>query len=273
MIPRSSVRPSAARWQPTDRPSFTCWRRAAPPRACGPESTSPHPLQHRNLLRRRRYTMSIYSVVDPATGERLAEYPTATDVQIQEAIASAQSAFTGWARSTTVAQRAALAARAAELFSERRDRLAAIIHREMGKPQAQSEGEVEFSAEITAAYVRHAEEWLADEALPVEDGLRTFVRRQGIGVLLGIMPWNYPYYQVARFAVPNLILGNTVILKHAEQCPESALALQEIFVDAGFPEGAYVNVFATHEQVSAIIADPRVQGVSVTGSERTGAIV
>jgi succinate-semialdehyde dehydrogenase / glutarate-semialdehyde dehydrogenase len=217
--------------------------------------------------------MSIYSVVDPATGERHAEYPTATDIQIQDAIAAAQSAFTDWARTTTVAQRVALAARAAELFSERCGQLAAIIHREMGKPLAQSEGEVEFSAEITAVYVRHAQKWLADEELAVEDGLRTFVRRQGIGVLLGIMPWNYPYYQVARFAVPNLILGNTVILKHAEQCPESALALQQIFVDAGFPEGAYVNVFATHEQVSTIIADPRVQGVSVTGSERTGAIV
>ena len=87
------------------------------------------------------------------------------------------------------------------------------------------------------------------------------------------MPWNFPYYQVARFAGPNLVTGNTIILKHAPQCPESAAALQQIFLDAGFPEGAYVNVYADYDQVERIIADPRVQGVSLTGSERAGAAV
>jgi succinate-semialdehyde dehydrogenase / glutarate-semialdehyde dehydrogenase len=217
--------------------------------------------------------MSTYAVIDPASGQTVAEYPHTTDAQIQEALASAHMAYREWARTTTVAERAALAARAAELFTERQEALAAIIHREMGKPLEQAVGEVEFSAAITKSFADNAETWLADEVLAVEDGLRTLVRRQGIGVLLGIMPWNYPYYQVARFAVPNLILGNTVILKHAEQCPESALALQEIFTDAGFPQGAYVNVFATHEQIETIIADDRVQGVSLTGSERTGRII
>src|SRR6186997_1395728 len=87
------------------------------------------------------------------------------------------------------------------------------------------------------------------------------------------MPWNYPYYQVARFAGPNLTLGNTIILKHAPQCPESAAAIQQIFTDAGYPEGAYVNVYATNDQIATIIADPRVQGISLTGSERAGAAV
>jgi succinate-semialdehyde dehydrogenase / glutarate-semialdehyde dehydrogenase len=99
------------------------------------------------------------------------------------------------------------------------------------------------------------------------------VRRSSLGVLLGIMPWNFPYYQVARFAGPNLAIGNTILLKHAEQCPESAAAMAEIFRDAGFPPGAYVNIYATHPQIATVIADPRVQGVSLTGSERAGAAV
>jgi succinate-semialdehyde dehydrogenase/glutarate-semialdehyde dehydrogenase len=92
-------------------------------------------------------------------------------------------------------------------------------------------------------------------------------------VILGIMPWNYPYYQVARFAGPNLVVGNTILLKHAPQCPESAAAIQTVFDDAGFPIGAYTNIYATNDQIAEVIADPRVQGVSVTGSERAGAAV
>jgi len=217
--------------------------------------------------------MSTFAVINPATGETLAEYPDATAAEVEQALASTQKAYQEWSRKTTVAERAALAQRAADLFEERKDELGAIINREMGKPLDQSVGEAEFSGAITAAFAQNAEKWLADEPLEVEDGLKTFFRYQGIGVILGIMPWNYPYYQVARFAVPNLILGNTVILKHAAQCPESALALEKIFRDAGFPEGAYVNLFATHEQLTDVIADDRVQGVSLTGSERAGAIV
>lgn len=217
--------------------------------------------------------MGTFAVINPATGETLAEYPDATAAEVEAALASTQKTYQEWSRTTTVAERAALAKRAAELFEERKDELGAIINREMGKPLDQSVGEAEFSGAITAAFAENAEKWLADEHLEVEDGLKTFFRFQGIGVILGIMPWNYPYYQVARFAVPNLILGNTVILKHAAQCPESALALEQLFRDAGFPEGAYVNLFATHDQIADIIADDRVQGISLTGSERAGAIV
>jgi len=99
------------------------------------------------------------------------------------------------------------------------------------------------------------------------------IRRSPVGVLLGIMPWNYPYYQVARFAGPNLLIGNTVLLKHAPQCPESAAAIAAIFRDGGCPDGVYVNLYASNDQVATIIADPRVQGVSLTGSERAGAAV
>jgi succinate-semialdehyde dehydrogenase/glutarate-semialdehyde dehydrogenase len=99
------------------------------------------------------------------------------------------------------------------------------------------------------------------------------IRRSSYGVLLGIMPWNFPYYQVARFAGPNLVIGNTILLKHAPQCPESAEAMQQIHNEAGFPPGAYENIYATNEQVEWVLADPRVRGVSVTGSERAGAAV
>jgi succinate-semialdehyde dehydrogenase/glutarate-semialdehyde dehydrogenase len=217
--------------------------------------------------------MGKYAVINPATGETVTEYPDATAADIEQALSSAHSAYRDWARKTTVADRAALAQKAADLFVERQDELGAIINREMGKPLDQAIGEAEFSGAITEVFAKNGVEWLADEELEVEDGLRTFVRKQGTGVILGIMPWNYPYYQVARFAVPNLILGNTIVLKHAEQCPESASAIEQIFLDAGFPKGAYVNVFASHDQIATMIADDRVQGVSLTGSERAGAII
>jgi succinate-semialdehyde dehydrogenase / glutarate-semialdehyde dehydrogenase len=218
--------------------------------------------------------MSLYAVTDPATGEVVQKFPTATDADIEAAVTAATTASKGWARTTTVAERAALVKRVAELHNERKDELAAIIVREMGKPLADAVGEVEFSAAIYEYYADHAEKMLADEPVELLEGEGTaLIRRSPYGVLLGIMPWNFPYYQVARFAGPNLCIGNTIILKHAPQCPESAAAIQRIYDDAGFPAGAYVNVYATNEQVARIIEDPRVAGVSLTGSERAGAAV
>lgn len=218
--------------------------------------------------------MSKYAVVNPATGAVEKEYPTATDADIEQALAAADNAYREWSKNSTVAQRAALIRKVAQLHTERREKLAEIINREMGKPVDQSLGEVDFSAAIYEYYADHAEKFLADEPIDLLDGEGSAVIRRGpVGVLLGIMPWNYPYYQVARFAGPNLVLGNTIVLKHAPQCPESAEAIQQIFDDAGFPKGAYVNVYATNEQIAEAIADPRVQGVSLTGSERAGAAV
>jgi succinate-semialdehyde dehydrogenase/glutarate-semialdehyde dehydrogenase len=218
--------------------------------------------------------MSLYAVTDPATGEVVQEFPTATDAEIEAALTAATTASRGWARTTTVAERAALVKRVAELHNERKDELAAIAVREMGKPLEDAVGEVEFSAAIYEYYADNAEKMLADEPVELLDGAGSAViRRSPYGVLLGIMPWNFPYYQVARFAGPNLCVGNTIILKHAPQCPESAAAIQRIFDDAGFPPGAYVNVYATNEQVATMIADPRLAGVSLTGSERAGAAV
>ncbi len=144
----------------------------------------------------------------------------------------------------------------------------------MGKKLDDALGEVDFSAAIYGFYAERAETLLADEPVPLLDGDGSaLIRRSPFGVLLGIMPWNFPSYQVARFAGPNLAVGNTIVLKHAPQCPESAAALEQLFRDAGFPEGAYVNVYATNEQVATMIGDPRVAGVSLTGSERAGSAV
>jgi succinate-semialdehyde dehydrogenase/glutarate-semialdehyde dehydrogenase len=222
--------------------------------------------------------MSQYAVINPATGETLSEYPTITDAELQEAIGAASSAFEDWSRRASVADRAALIARVAALHEERKDALAEIIVREMGKPLDQAVGEVEFAAAIYQYYADHAEEFLADEKIELSDGTgQAFIRRAGLGVLLGIMPWNFPYYQVARFAGPNIVAGNTILLKHAPQCPESAAAIAQIFDDAeaelGAHDSVYVNIYATNEQIATVIADPRVQGVSVTGSERAGAAV
>jgi succinate-semialdehyde dehydrogenase/glutarate-semialdehyde dehydrogenase len=218
--------------------------------------------------------MSMYAVVDPATGETVKEYPTITDDELQDAIARADRAHRDWATAATVADRAALVRRVAELHTERRKELAEIIVGEMGKPVRQARGEVAFSASIYEFYADNAEALMADEPIELLGGEGSaVVRRSSLGVLLGIMPWNFPYYQVARFAGPNLIIGNTILLKHAPQCPQSAEAMEQIFHDAGFPDGAYVNIYATNEQIEWVIADPRVRGVSVTGSERAGAAV
>lgn len=218
--------------------------------------------------------MSIYAVVNPATGEVLKEYPTISDEALKESIGRADSAHREWSRSSTVQQRANLIRRVGELHLARKDELAAIIVREMGKPLEQAVGEVEFSAAIYEYYADNADAIMADEPITLLDGEGSaVVRRSSLGALLGIMPWNFPYYQVARFAGPNLVIGNTILLKHAPQCPESAAAMQQIFNDAGFPDGAYINIYASNQQIEWLIADPRVRGVSLTGSERAGAAV
>jgi succinate-semialdehyde dehydrogenase/glutarate-semialdehyde dehydrogenase len=213
-------------------------------------------------------------VTNPATGETVRTFETISDAELDAAIAAADEAHRTWSKSTTVGERAALIRRVADLHRERRQELAALIVREMGKPIAQALSEVDFAADIYEYYADHSPEFLKDEPIELLAGEGTAViRRSSVGVLLGVMPWNFPYYQVARFAGPNLIIGNPILLKHAGQCPESAAAMEQMFRDAGFPAGAYVNLYAGHDQIERIIADPRVQGVSLTGSERAGAQV
>ena len=218
--------------------------------------------------------MSDYEVVNPATGEVVKEYPTISDLDLDDAIARADKCHSEWASSTTVEERAELIRNVGKLHGEQSQRLGEIIVREMGKPIEQAVGEVEFCVAIYDFYADNAAKLLADEPIDLLEGSGSaVVRRSSYGVLLGIMPWNYPYYQVARFAGPNLVIGNTILLKHAPQCPESAAAMEEIFHQAGFPKDAYINIYATNEQIKHVIEDPRVRGVSLTGSERAGAAV
>jgi succinate-semialdehyde dehydrogenase / glutarate-semialdehyde dehydrogenase len=218
--------------------------------------------------------MSNYAVTNPATGEQIKSFPTITDDELDAAIALANETHRTWLRSTTVEERAKLVRRVGELHTERREQLAEITVREMGKPTEQALGEIDFCADIYGYYADNGPDLMKDEPIDLLAGEGTaIIRRSSLGVILGIMPWNFPTYQVARFAGPNLIIGNAVLLKHAPQCPETAAALQALYLDAGFPEGAYVNIYATNDQIARVIADPRVQGVSVTGSERAGAAV
>jgi succinate-semialdehyde dehydrogenase/glutarate-semialdehyde dehydrogenase len=215
-----------------------------------------------------------YAVVNPATGKTLKTYDTITDDDLTAAVGRAAEAHASWSKGKTVEERAAVIRRVAELHIERKQQLGEIIVREMGKPIEQAVGEVEFAAAIYEYYADNAADLLADEPIELLNGEGSaFIRRSSVGLLLGIMPWNYPYYQVARFAGPNLVIGNTILLKHAPQCPESAAAMEQIFHDAGVPTDAYINIYATNDQIARVIADPRVQGVSLTGSGRAGAAV
>ena len=214
----------------------------------------------------------MYQVVNPATGKVENEYPTATDAEVSDVLGRAERGYTSWRR-TPMEERAGILRRVSQLYRDRSAELAAIITREMGKVTKAARGELQFVSAIYKYYADNGAALLEDQPLASNLPGTAWVRKTPIGALLGIMPWNYPYYQVARFAAPNLMIGNTIVLKHAPQCPESALAMEQLFRDAGLPEDAYINIFASNEQVAGMIADPRIAGVSVTGSERAGSAV
>jgi succinate-semialdehyde dehydrogenase/glutarate-semialdehyde dehydrogenase len=214
----------------------------------------------------------MYKVVNPASGELESEFPTTTDEELADLTERVHRAFQAW-KLTPYAERTRVLTNVGQLYEDRAPELAALITREMGKTTAEALGEIEFTASIYRYYAEQGPTLLKDKPLASTASGDAWVRTAPIGALLGIMPWNYPYYQVARFSAPNLMIGNTIVLKHAPQCPESALAMEQIFHDAGLPPDAYINVFATNEQVASMIADPRICGVSVTGSERAGTAV
>jgi succinate-semialdehyde dehydrogenase/glutarate-semialdehyde dehydrogenase len=216
--------------------------------------------------------MTHYRVQNPATGEVLETFDNADDAQIERALSTADDTFRQW-RERSIQERAAIVQRVADLFRERNEELARHITEEMGKSLQESLDEVEFAASIIEYYAVHGPSLATDVEIPSTIPGKAFVQRRPIGVLLGVMPWNFPYYQVARFAAPNLVLGNTILLKHAEICAKSSQAVQTLMEEAGVPVGGYTNLYATHDQIAAVIADPRVQGVSLTGSERAGSIV
>jgi succinate-semialdehyde dehydrogenase/glutarate-semialdehyde dehydrogenase len=213
----------------------------------------------------------MYQIVNPATGLLVEEFPTATDEQVSEAVARSHEAYRLW-RERPVEDRVLAVKRAGELFRERSEELAAIIAQEMGKRIDEGKGELQLVSDIFAYYAENGPALLADEQLEIKGG-KALIQKRPVGSLIGVMPWNYPYYQVARFVAPNLVLGNTILLKHARNCPRSAAAIEQLLHDAGVPEDAYINVYATSDQIAWMLSDDRIQGISLTGSERAGAAV
>jgi len=216
--------------------------------------------------------MTKYATVDPTTGKVVREFATLSDEAASKALADSHDAYLLW-RVTDLKDRAAALIRIAESYRENSDELAELMTLEMGKPVSQAKAEIALSASIYEYYATSGPTFLADEELDIAGPGRALVRTAPIGALLGIMPWNFPHYQVARFVAPNLLLGNTILLKHAGNCPQQALRIDELIAGAGVPSGVYQNVFATTDQVATMIADRRLQGVSLTGSERAGSAV
>ncbi|MCF4007743.1 NAD-dependent succinate-semialdehyde dehydrogenase [Corynebacterium uropygiale] len=217
-------------------------------------------------------TSPSYTAINPATGEEISHHEHTTDEQVADALQRSWTAYQAWG-ARPIEERAKIVGAIADLFAQRAKELGALATQEMGKPIEEATGEAAFCADIFRYYAEHGPKLAADTVLEETDEYRAVIERRPIGPLLGIMPWNYPFYQIARFVAPNLMLGNTILLKHAESVPGCALAVQEIMDAAGVPQGVYQNIFATHEQVSSLIEAPRLRGVSLTGSERAGAAV
>jgi succinate-semialdehyde dehydrogenase/glutarate-semialdehyde dehydrogenase len=214
-----------------------------------------------------------YATVNPFTGETEKEFPFTETSEIDGIVGTAHSAYQEW-RARPLADRVAVVRRAAELMDERIMDLAALATKEMGKRQEEAVGELFLSSMILKYYADNAEAFLQPTTIqPIFGGGDAVVETQPVGVLLAIEPWNYPYYQVVRVAGPNLVLGNTVILKHAEITPQCAEAIEQLFTDAGAPAGVFTNTFLRISDVEQVIADPRIQGVTLTGSERAGSAV
>lgn len=215
-----------------------------------------------------------YATVNPFTNEQIQIFPNATDAEVDTALDKAHAAFLAW-RETSFAQRAEVMRNAAAILRRDMDAYARLLVLEMGKLLSEAKAETELSAAIFEYYAVHAERLLAPEALPVADPAegRAKIVHQPLGVLLAVEPWNFPFYQVARIIAPQLSAGNTVILKHASNVPQCAAAMERLMLEAGLPEGGFRNLYPSHAQVSRIVADHRVRGVALTGSEGAGAKV
>ena len=206
--------------------------------------------------------------VNPATADRLATFAAATEQQIEPVLEAAHRTFRTW-RSTPFAQRATLLQQAAVYLRRHRDRLAALITAEMGKPIVEAEAEIEKCAWNCDFFAENAERFLADEPHPA-NASESYVQFPPLGVVLAIMPWNFPFWQVFRFAAPALMAGNTVLLKHASNVPQCALAIEEVFGAAGLPADAFRSLLIGGAAAARLIDDPRIVAVTLTGSDAAG---
>lgn len=223
-----------------------------------------HPLNNRNTMP--------YQSTNPYDGKVVKSFDEINDAQLESKLKTASHCFENDWRHKSFSDRKAVLSKAAALMRERAQAMAELITLEMGKLIQQSHGEVALSAAILDYYAEHAEEFLEPEKLSTPKG-EAMVESNPIGVLFGVEPWNYPYYQIVRFAAPNLMAGNVVMVKHASSVPQCALAFAQLIKDAGAPDGAYTNLFISKDQIATIIADPRIRAVALTGSEAAGAVV
>jgi succinate-semialdehyde dehydrogenase/glutarate-semialdehyde dehydrogenase len=209
--------------------------------------------------------------INPTTEEPLEEIPDHTPAQVEAKLRSANEAFAAWRRAP-MSDRTALMHRAAALLRSRRADLSSLMTREMGKPITAAEAEIDKCAAACDHFADHAAAYLATETIPT-DADRSYVRCDPLGAVLAIMPWNFPYWQVIRFAAPALMAGNVALLKHAPNVPGCALALEEVFRAAGFPPGVFTTLLIDTDATAAVIRHPVIRAVTLTGSERAGMAV
>lgn len=216
--------------------------------------------------------MSLIQSVNPWSGEILKEYLPTGPKEIEEKLTLGQTTFESW-RNLPVAQKSSLMKSASQVLRARKEEFARIISLEMGKVIRESRAEVEKCAWVCDFYAEKSEEFLATEPIHLPEGKKAKVLFQPLGVILAVMPWNFPFWQVFRFAAPTLMAGNVGILKHASNVPQCALAIQSVFEDAGFPEGTFQSFLIDSTATLKLLEDPRIKAVSLTGSEKAGAAV
>lgn len=209
-----------------------------------------------------------YESVNPNNGQHMQTFPALTDANLEKKLAAAANTFQTWKR-TSYADRAVIIARAADLMRANVDKFAKHATMEMGKLINEARGEVKFSADILTYYATHAESFLAPVKLSPTSG-EAHMECSPMGVIFCVEPWNFPYYQLARVAGPHLMAGNTLVVKHAGCVPQCAIEFEKLWMDAGAPAGLYTNLLISHEQSNAIIDDPRIAGVALTGSVAAG---
>lgn len=211
-----------------------------------------------------------YKTINPYTNEVEKEFPNATDEELEAVLAKAHQLYLDWRNdSESLEDRKAILHRVADILRERRTEYATIMSHDMGKLIGEAEGEVDLCADICDYYADKADEFLKPRTLETDAGKAYYIK-QSTGVLVAVEPWNFPFYQIARVFAPNFIIGNPMILKDASNCPTSAQAFADAVLEAGAPEGSLNNMFISYDQVAKAIADKRVSGVCLTGSERGG---
>ncbi|MEO6523316.1 MAG: NAD-dependent succinate-semialdehyde dehydrogenase [Mucilaginibacter sp.] len=214
--------------------------------------------------------MSIQTI-NPNTNQVVKSFTESSPEAVEAAMIQAEKAFAIW-RKTSYKSRANLLHMVAIIMRERKEELAAMITLEMGKLLDQSRGEIDLSADIFDYYALNGENFLDDKILDPKQG-EALIRHSPIGILLGVEPWNFPFYQVARFAAPNIMIGNVVLVKHASNVPQCGIAIEEIFKTAGAQNGIYTNLLISGPRASALAADDRIKGISLTGSEAAGSSI